>query len=384
MSNQDPLRVGLLFSKSGVTSQQESSQLYGALFAIDEINGLGGVAGRELVPVHYDPQSDNSRYKLALERLILEDGINVIVGGYMSSSRKAMLPVVERHDKLLFYPQQYEGFEFSENIIYTGAAPNQNILQLAKYIVPEFGARVYMIGSRYVYPYETNRTMQSLISNYPGYEIVAERYVSLHANREAIDEIVVDIKRRNPDFIFCTLIGSTVPYLYESFRRAGLDPRKMPIASLNTSEAEMALMDPEAACGHLTSSPYFQSLDSPLNRSVLDRFFNSRHGERAVPNMNWEASYSAVHLMANACRNAGSDASRELLQALLGSEIEAPQGRVRIDPSNHHTSLYPRIGQANGRGQFTIVKDLGKRIDPDPYMVKHFLDWGRADRTGQP
>ena len=369
MKSSDPIKVGLLFSKQGVTSQLESSQLYGALFAIDEINGLGGVQGREIVYVHYDPQSDNSRYKVLLERLIIEDGINLVFGGYTSSSRKAMLPIIEKHNKLLFYPQQYEGFEYSENIIYTGAAPNQNLVQLEKFMTGKFGARVYMIGSNYIYPFETNRNMHSLISMNPAYQIVAERYVSIYANQASIDEIVADIKIKQPDFVFCTLIGRTVPYLYQSFLKAGLDPAKIPVASLNTSEVEINMMGTEAAMGHYTSSPYFQSIDSPLNRSTVDRFFASRYAERAIPNMNWEASYFAMHLLAKAFRNSDSDRIEDILPNILGAEFEAPQGRVQIDHLTHHASLYPRIGMANSAGQFTIIEDLGRRVNPDPYLV---------------
>jgi branched-chain amino acid transport system substrate-binding protein len=369
MKSSDPIKVGLLFSKQGVTSQLESSQLYGALFAIDEINGLGGVQGREIVYVHYDPQSDNSRYKVLLERLIIEDGINLVFGGYTSSSRKAMLPIIEKHNKLLFYPQQYEGFEYSENIIYTGAAPNQNLVQLEKFMTGKFGARVYMIGSNYIYPFETNRNMHSLISMNPAYQIVAERYVSIYANQASIDEIVADIKIKQPDFVFCTLIGRTVPYLYQSFLKAGLDPAKIPVASLNTSEVEINMMGAEAAMGHYTSSPYFQSIDSPLNRSTVDRFFASRYAERAIPNMNWEASYFAMHLLAKAFRNSDSDRIEDILPNILGAEFEAPQGRVQIDHLTHHASLYPRIGMANSAGQFTIIEDLGRRVNPDPYLV---------------
>lgn len=369
MKSSDPIKVGLLFSKQGVTSQLESSQLYGALFAIDEINGLGGVQGREIVYVHYDPQSDNSRYKVLLERLIIEDGINLVFGGYTSSSRKAMLPIIEKHNKLLFYPQQYEGFEYSENIIYTGAAPNQNLVQLEKFMTGKFGARVYMIGSNYIYPFETNRNMHSLISMNPAYQIVAERYVSIYANQASIDEIVADIKIKQPDFVFCTLIGRTVPYFYQSYLKAGLDPAKIPVASLNTSEVEINMMGVEAAMGHYTSSPYFQSIDSPLNRSTVDRFFASRYAERAIPNMNWEASYFAMHLLAKAFRNSDSDRIEDILPNILGAEFEAPQGRVQIDHLTHHASLYPRIGMANSAGQFTIIEDLGRRVNPDPYLV---------------
>jgi branched-chain amino acid transport system substrate-binding protein len=372
--NKDPVRIGLLFSETGVTSELESSQLYGALFAIQEINARGGLEGRELVGVRYDPHSDNTSYKRLIERLITEDKVNVIFGGYMSSSRKAMLPIVEKYNKLLFYPEQYEGFEFSNNVVYTGAAPNQNIVQLADYMVSRFGHRIYMVGSRYNYPYETNRTMQSLISNFPGNAIVGERYVSLYANPAALEEIVRDIMEKRPDFIFCTLIGRSVSYLYQAFRSFGLDPNTMPIGSLNTSEAEIAMMGADAAYGHFTSSPYFQSIDSPTNRSTLLRFFESPYGALAIPNMNWEASYFGMKLFAKAFEKAGSDDIQALLPCLLGSEIDAPQGRVRINPSNHHASLYPRIGQADSRGQFAIIKDAVGRIEPDPYMVHHKWD----------
>lgn len=370
MKSSDPIKIGLLFSKQGVTSQLESSQLYGALFAIDEINGLGGVQGREIIPTYYDPQSDNSRYKVFLERLIIEDQINLVFGGYTSSSRKAMLPIIEKYNKLLFYPQQYEGFEFSENIIYTGAAPNQNLVQLEQFMTPKFGARVYMFGSNYIYPYETNRNLHSLIAMNPAHRIVAERYVSIYANKNTIDDVVADIKVKQPDFVFCTLIGRTVPYFYQAYLKAGLDPAKIPIASLNTSEVEINMMGAEAAVGHYTSSPYFQSIDSPLNRSTVDRFFASRYAERAIPNMNWEASYFAMHLLAKAFRNSDSDRIEDILPNILGAEIEAPQGRIQVDYLTHHSNLYPRIGMANSDGQFTIMEDRGLRISPDPYMVR--------------
>ena len=370
MKSSAPIKIGLLFSKQGVTSQLESSQLYGALFAIDEINELGGVQGREITSTHYDPQSDNSRYKVLLERMIIEDHINLVFGGYTSSSRKAMLPIIEKHNKLLFYPQQYEGFEFSENIIYNGAAPNQNLMQLEKFMTSKFGARIYMIGSNYIYPYETNRNMHSLIAMNSSHKIIAERYVSIYANQNSIDEIVADIRAKQPDFVFCTLIGRSVPYFYQAYLKAGLDAAKIPISSLNTSEVEINMMGAEAAMGHYTSSPYFQSIDSPLNRNTVDRFFASRYAERAIPNMNWEASYFAMHLLAKAYRNSDSDQIEDILPNILGAEIEAPQGRVQVDHLTHHTSLYPRIGIANSDGQFTIIEDCGFRINPDPYMVR--------------
>ena len=163
MANTEPVRVGVLFSRAGITSRVEQSQLLGTLFAIHEINEAGGIGGRELVAVHYDPQCVPQNYRRLAERLVEDERVNVIFGCYMSSTRKAVMPVVEKWQRLLFYPTLYEGFEFSHNIIYTGAAPNQNSAQLADYMTRQFGVRVYLVGSDYIYPYESNRIMSDFI-----------------------------------------------------------------------------------------------------------------------------------------------------------------------------------------------------------------------------
>ena len=134
LADTDPIRVGMLFSRAGVTSCVELSQLVGTPFAIREINDGGGIDGRELLPVHHDPMCVQQNYRHLAERLVQEDRVNVIFGCYMSSTRKAVMPVVEKWQRLLMYPMLFEGFESSRNIIYTGAAPNQNSAQLAEYM----------------------------------------------------------------------------------------------------------------------------------------------------------------------------------------------------------------------------------------------------------
>ena len=375
MANKDPLRIGVLFSETGVTSTIGRSQIQGTLLAIDEVNEAGGLDGRELVPVRYDAQSDPMAYARLAERLITQDRVNVLFGCYMSSSRKAVIPIIEKWNKLLFYPTLYEGFEFSSNLIYTGAAPNQNSVQLAEFMTTNFGARVYLIGSEYIYPYESNRIMGELVLQRQGSEKLAERYVSLQASEADYAEIMLDIRDKRPDFIFSTVVGDSTASLYRAYADAGFDPKTMPIASLTTSEAEISQMGADVAAGHFTSAPYFQSITSPANQRCLDRL-KRRLGGDVVPNLCWEASYFQIHLFANAFRQCGSDELGMVLPHVLGSEFDAPQGRVRVDPSNHHTCLYPRVGRTNARGQFTIVREATRPVHPDPYMVTHSLgDW---------
>ncbi|WP_312841256.1 transporter substrate-binding domain-containing protein [Delftia tsuruhatensis] len=371
----DPVRVGILYSATGTTSTIGQSQLQGAQLAIDEINESGGLLGRELVAVRYDPASTPARYAALAEQLIVRDGINVIFGCYMSSSRKAVIPIVEKWNKLLFYPTLYEGFEFSGNVIYTGAAPNQNSVQLADYMTSSFGARVYLIGSDYIYPYESNRIMGELVMQHPGSDKLGEHYLPLDATERDYAAIMQDIRARQPDFIFSTVVGDSTASLYRAYADAGFNPQTMPIASLTTSEAEIAQMGADVAAGHFTAAPYFQSIDSPANARCLARL-RQRLGDDCRPNLCWEAAYFQMHLFANAFRQAGSDRIGDLLPHLLGSEFDAPQGRIRLDPGNHHTWLYPRVGRANAQGGFTIVRQATRAVSPDPYLVTHSLgDW---------
>lgn len=375
MAHTNPINVGVLFSKTGITSAIESSQLYGTLFAIREINDSGGIGGRELVPIIYDPESDPEKYRMLAERLVLIDEVQVIFGCYMSSARKAVVPVVERWNRLLFYPTLYEGFEYSENVIYTGAAPNQNSVQLADFMTSNFGARVYLVGSNYIFPYESNRIMADLVSQYRGGAKLGERYVRLDATEADFAEIVEDIRATRPDFIFSTVVGNATQQFYRAYAHAGLDPRSMPIASLTTSEVAVAQMGNDVAEGHFTAAPYFRSVNSPANRACLEKF-GRMFGSEAIPNAGWEAAYFQVHLFAQATSAVGSAEIETLMPALLRGEFDAPQGRVRIDPSTHHTYLSPRIGRVNRSGQFDIVWEATAPIRPDPYLVSHKLgDW---------
>lgn len=370
IKHSDTVKVGVLFSSTGFTSKIERSQMEGTLFAIEEINDSGGINGRKIIPVIYDPASSPHTFACYAEKLIKEDHVNVIFGCYMSSTRKAVLPIIEKWQKLLFYPTPYEGFEFSNNIIYTGASPNQNSFFLADYMASHYGTRVYMVGSNYIYPYESNRIMSDFMTNFSADAVVSERYVDLNAGREDFHSIVQDIKLTRPDFIFSTVVGKSTQEFYLACYDAGLYPDDIPIASLTTSEAEISEMYPGVATGHITSAVYFQSIDSPKNKDVLDRFKKSPL-YTVEPNMCWEAAYFQVHLFANAMRKSDTDEISRLFPYLLDCEYDAPQGRVKINSQNNHTLLYPKIGKVDRQGQFAIIKEVSQGVDADPYFVNY-------------
>jgi branched-chain amino acid transport system substrate-binding protein len=290
--------------------------------------------------------------------------------------------VVERYNALLFYPTLYEGFEYSRNIIYTGAAPNQNSLPLADFMLKNYGSRVCMIGSDYVYPYESNRIMSDLILERGG-EKAYEHYLPLDAPAAWYGMTMEKVKDLAPDFIFSTVVGAATQHLYRAFAECGLDPQKTPIASLTTSETEIRQMGADCAAGHITAATYFQSIESDANQRCMTKH-RRMFGDNQVTNMCWEAAYFQVHLLAMALRQTASMKVDEVLQVLPGLEFAAPQGIVRIDAQNHHTHLNPRIGRVNGEGQFEILAAESRSVRPDPYVVSHTLDdWALRMKDGK-
>ncbi len=367
-----PWRFGLLSSQTGVTASVETTQLNAALLAIEQINGAGGAAGRPIEPIIHDPASDPRQFAVLAEHMLHHDKIRLIFGCYMSSTRKAVLPLVEAHRALLFYPTLYEGFEYSRHCIYTGAAPNQNSMQLARYLFRSFGTRLLLVGSNYIYPHESNRIMTDLVRQAGGV-VLDEIYVPLRPHPGDFDHAIARIGRTRPDVIFSTVVGEATAMFYEAYHRAGFDARTMPIASLTTSEAEVAEMSSAAACGHVTAAPFFDILTGRQARSFVSAY-RARFGAGAPVPAAAEAAYFQVMLAAHAIGATHSDDPALIRMTLPEIEYEAPQGRVRIDGENNHAYLWPRVARLDALGRFEIVDTPAGRIKPDPYRVTQTLD----------
>ncbi len=364
-----PWRIGVLFSKSGCTVVSEQTLLNGTLLAIEEVNAAGGIAGREVEPVIYDPASDPENYHDLAERLVNNDGVNVIFGGYTSASRKAMLPVIEQNNALLFYPTFYEGFEFSENVFYTGACPNQYSVWLTDYLLKNYGKRFYLVGSNYIFPYESHRIVFDLVTESGG-TILNEKYHSLNASEQEISKTIEDIAKNKPDIIFSILVGQSIISFYEAYNRIGLDPTELPIASVVTSEAEIEQMGYSVASGHIGAATYFESIDSKAN-NLFTKNYREKFGQHQRTSMCCEAAYFQFHLFAKALAHTNSLDTAILRSAIPEIEINAPQGTIRIDSETHHAYLWSRIAKINPHGDYKIIAQSNKPIKPDPYLVDH-------------
>lgn len=364
----DPIIIGSLFSNSGVTALIEKTMGHAVQLAVEEINFAGGIGGREIKLLRADPKCDLKLFQSETQRLI-DAGASTIFGCYKSSTRKVTLPIIESREKLLFYPTLYEGFEFSPNCIYGGAVPNQNTMCLVDYLFDNYGDRFILVGSNYVFPYESNRVMRDIVANRGG-TVVDEIYIPLEPEKKQIDKIINKIKTYDQINIFSTIVGDGVVDFYRAYKEAGIDPSISPIGSLSTCEAEIKEIGAEAAQGHITAATYFSSIASEENYKFIAAY-RSKFGQDSPISASAEAVYSQVHMFAKAVLKAGTDEINSILRVLPTFSFEAPQGSVRVSQNNHHTILWPKVGVANQNGEFDIVYKASSPVRPDPYLIEH-------------
>lgn len=359
--------VGVIMSETGVTGTVERTQIAAVRLAIAEINAAGGVAGRLIEPVYVDPRSTPTLYRDFARDLCRDRNICVFFGGHMSSTRKAMMPVIEAQNALLFYPTLYEGFEYSPNCIYAGAAPNQNSVPLVDYLFDEVGKSIFLVGSDYVYPYESNRIVADLFASKGG-KVLDEIYVPLSLQEHHIRQILERIKACKPALIYSTIVGDGIVAFYNAYKQAGYDGEVMPISSQSTSEVDIMRMNPGAADGHIIAAPFFDSLQTAPAMTFAENF-KATMTEKLPSTAPAEAAYFSVHLYAKALALAGRDSRHELLEALYEVEFDAPQGPVRIDRFTNHAHLWPRVARIREGRPYEIVHKPKERVPPDPFLI---------------
>lgn len=336
--------------------------------AVSEVNAEGGLLGRELRIEESEPNSNPKQFRDEAVRL-LDTGVDALFGCYMTSARKAVLPIVEERRSLLFYPTLYEGFEYVEGCVYSGAAPNQNARWLADFLCETYENRFFFVGSNYVFPYESNRIMRDLLSNRKA-TVVDEVYIPLSPSKDVIDRVIAKIRSAGPVTVFATVVGQGALEFYRAYDAAGFDRAVQPIASLTFGEPEMAAIGKDASIGNVKAAPYFSVIQSPANIRFVTAY-RDMYGPDQPISAEVEAAYIQVHLYAEAVKRVASTQRDEILKALPTFIYEAPQGPVRIDASTHHTYLWPRVAVVGESGEFEVVRQTGAPEAPEPYLVEH-------------
>lgn len=361
------VKVGAVNSLSGGLAVSESVIHDAIVMAVEQINASGGVLGKQLDLLSEDGASEPTTFAEKAQKLVNSDCVAAVFGGYTSASRKAMLPVFEGSDALLYYGQQYEGLESSPNIYYSGATTNQQIIPALDYLKEQGVKSLYLVGSDYVFP----RTSNAIVKAYAaanGIEIKGEDYVPLDSTN--FSTIVNKIRAAGADAVFNVVVGGSLTSFFREYNSAGLTPEAMPVMSMCVGEEEVKSIGAASLAGQLSSWNYYQTLDTPANTAFVADF-KDRFGADRVTSDPMESAYTAVKLWQASVEKAQSFAVPDIQGAAGGVSVDAPEGTVTIDGENHHVTKTARIGRVAPDGLIQQVWESPQPITPDPYLKEY-------------
>ena len=366
----DTVKVGLLHSLTGSMAISEKSVRDAEVLAIKEINAAGGVNGKQIEYVEEDGASEPSTFATKAEKLIDSEGVSTIFGCWTSSSRKAVKPIVEEYGSLLWYPVQYEGMESSSNIVYTGAAPNQQIVPAIDYLLDQGYKKFFLLGSDYVFPRTANMIINAQLEA-KGAKAVGEEYADMDQTDFAA--IISKIEAAKPDVIINTLNGTGNVSFFKQMSEKNYTSKDYMTMSFSIAEEEVATIGADILKGHMVSWNYYQTTDTEKNKEFV-KAYKDAYGENRVTSDPAEAAYDAVYLWKAACEKADSFEPEDVIKAVESGEIsfDAPEGTVTIQGDNHHLVKPVRIGQVGDDGLINEIYATDP-VAPDPYPSTY--DW---------
>jgi urea transport system substrate-binding protein len=358
--------VGILHSVTGTMAISETGSVEAEKLAISQINEAGGVLGRQIKFIQEDGASDWPTFAEKAKKLLVADKCAAVFGCWTSASRKAVLPVFEQYNGMLYYPTFYEGLEQSKNVIYTGQEATQQILAGLNWVNSTKGAKsFYLLGSDYIWPRTSNKIARKHIENHlTGCKVVGEDYFPL-GNTE-FNSAINKIKLKKPDVIYAIIVGGSNVAFYKQLKAAGFDLSKQNLLTISVTEDEIDGIGGENIAGAYACMKYFQSLKNPNNEKFVPAF-KKMWGEKTVIGDVTQAAYLGPNLWKLTAEKAGSFDIDKIAAASPGVEFKgAPEGYVRIH-ENHHLWSRTRVGRARPDGQYDVVFETADLVEPNPF-----------------
>src|SRR6201986_2374624 len=312
----------------------ETGSVQAEKLAIAQINALGGILRRQIKVIQEDGASDWPTFAEKARKLLVNDKVAAVMGCWTSASRKAVLPVFEKENGLLYYPTFYEGLEQSKNVFYTGQEATQQILAGLDWVVKEKKAKTFfLIGSDYIWPRTSNKIARKHIENVLKGTVVGEEYYPL--GHTQFGSLINKIKLKKPDAVYAIIVGGSNVSFYKQLKAAGVTSANQTLLTISVTEDEIDGIGGENIAGAFACMKYFQSLDNPNNKAFVPAF-KKMWGEKTVIGDVTQAAYLGPWLWKLTAEKAGSFDIDKIAAASPGVEFKgAPEGYVRIH-ENHH------------------------------------------------
>jgi urea transport system substrate-binding protein len=372
----DTIKVGVLHSLSGTMAISETTLKDTVLMMIDEQNKKGGLLGKKLEAVVVDPASNWPLFAEKATELLEKDKVSVVFGCWTSVSRKSVLPVFEKDNGLLFYPVQFEGEESSQNVIYTGAAPNTQAIPAVDYLMKEGKVKRWVLeGTDYVYPRTTNKILEAYLQQKgvkPEDIIINYTPFGFSDWTSEVTKIKAFGSAGKKTAVVSTINGDANVPFYKELGNQQISAEDIPVVAFSVGEEELSGLDAKPLVGHLAAWNYFMSIDTPANKEWIKKWHEFTKNPKRTFNDPMEATVIGFQLWVKAVEKAKSTDTAKVIPALPGLSVPNLTGGTATVLPNHYITKPVYVGEVRADGQFDVVWKTDKVVPGDswsPYLT---------------
>ena len=341
----EPIRFGFLHTLSGGVGQIYGiPDQAGVKIAIEEINAAGGVLGRPLEMVSRDDQLKPETGVREAKDLILNEkvawiqgtvssGVALAVSAFCKGEKKIFIDTISQSAAIT----GEKGHRYVFRVTTNTTAYQRNVASSVARMWPGV-KKIYVIGPDYEYGH---RSAKDFIESYkkivPDAEIVGELWPKL-GNKDYTPYITT-LMSSGADLVWSSLWGGDALSFTKTAAPFGFFDR-VKFVSADFGNIEVLSKATEAAYpkGVLGGSHYpWWAIDNPQTKAFLPKFKAATGMEAGLAAT---VGYDAVYFMKQAIEKAGSLDTEKIIDALEGSEIDAPVGRLKIRACDHQ-AMHP-------------------------------------------
>ncbi len=324
----DDLRIGFLAPTTGFLSQTGQDMEHGFELYLNDHGGMLGGAKVDLIIEDTQGKPDVAVTKA--KKLVLQDHVDMFIGGVLASTGYALAPV-STEEKTLYIAsvpaaddltqRQLSKYPYFIRTTWTSSLPNH---PLGQWACEQGYKKVVTVAADYAFGYESVGGFQRTFEDCGG-KVIQKIWPPL-GNKD-FGPYIPSIKS-DADAIYSLMAGPMSPQFPKQLREAGV---KLPIIAGGTSYDDYNVaFDGDEVIGDVSALMYSAALQTPKNEAFV-KAFRAKYNE--VPGYYAEANYTTAQMIDEAMKQNGGKfpGAEKFIQTMLGLKIDAARGPVAFD-----------------------------------------------------
>ena len=338
----EPVKVGLVSSKSGVWAEMGEETIRGIRFAIDEVNAKGGIEGMKVEVSEGDDESTPDGGRRAAEK-VAREGYNLIIGSIGSATSLAIMQNLDRWDAAYFAvlskSDKITGDSCKQRAFRTVQSDAMDMAMINAWAGNLKGNSFAVIGADYAWGRESTESFKKAVEAL-GKRVPLSLYVPL--GTKDYSPYISQLKTAGVDAVWSAIPGRDGIAFMKQAGEFNLMPKTSLLGHAMLSDFMLR------ATGRVQDNMagtlgYASDIDTPRNKAFVAGFkakFNR------LPTETEGLGYHGATVMLEGARLAKSGKPMEVSKALRGATIDSVFGPIQVRAADNQVMVSNFMGRA--------------------------------------